>query len=258
MLSSVQISYLGLFIVNNHDPLIEPLRNLKYTHGFNTLFDTIQHSEPNRIYSAGYTASIVANLNLMLLLMLIPLTLALIFFIIHKKSTKWRIMCDKAWRLMIGEGMITTLLLSLYNFSSSLGVFMIYGSPKTSYFAVSIFEILVYVGLIGVCIWILVSKNAVWLGEYRDMFNWNVMSEKYYLVPISQRIVVGLLLSALNFSFASGIISILIMVGCVILLGIKRPFVQNYHNYRSISHLSIAILILILYLVLSINSPSKK
>ena len=102
MLSTVQVSYLGLFIVNNHDPLIEPLKNLKYTSGLNSLFTGEQYFVPNRIYSAGYTSEILVNLNLMLLLMLIPLTISLIFFVIHKKSTKWRIISNKIWRLMLG------------------------------------------------------------------------------------------------------------------------------------------------------------
>ena len=102
MLSTVQISYLGLFIVNNHDPLIEPLKNLKYTSGLNNLFDTSQNLAPNRVYWAGYTSEVLANFNLMLLLMLIPLSLSLFFYILFRKSTKWRFLSEKLWKLMLG------------------------------------------------------------------------------------------------------------------------------------------------------------
>lgn len=69
---------------------------------------------------------------------------------------------------------------------------------------------------------------------------------------------VGLLLSIINFSYVSGIISILIIGAYIGVTAYKRPFVKKYHNFRSIAHCSIAILILALYVVLGINGPSRK
>lgn len=60
--------------------------------------------------------------------------------------------------------MLTTILFSLYNFSSSLGVFIAYGSPSSDYFYMSIIEVLLYGGLLGFTIWMLVTKDAIWMG----------------------------------------------------------------------------------------------
>ena len=106
--------------------------------------------------------------------------------------------------------------------------------------------------------WTFLAKDQIWMGEYKTMFNWNVLSEKYYLIPIGQRIIVGLLLSTINFSFASGIVSIIVIISYIIITAYKKPFVKKYHNYRSIVHCSIAIIILGLYVLLSITGPSKK
>lgn len=91
MIGVMQISYIGLFILNHSDPLIHSLNLLEFTYGMNSIITTTQQNAPNRIYSTGYTSSLISNLNLMMLIVLIPPLVSLIFYIIHLKSTKNRI-----------------------------------------------------------------------------------------------------------------------------------------------------------------------
>ena len=64
--------------------------------------DAEQQNAPNRIYSTGYTSSALSNLNAMLFLLLIPPITSGILYIIHLKSTKYRIKMEKAYRLVFG------------------------------------------------------------------------------------------------------------------------------------------------------------
>jgi hypothetical protein len=91
MVAVMQISYIGLFIVNFSDPLINSLNLLEYTNGVNDLISTTQNKVPNRIYSTGYTSSTISNLNIMMCLLMIPPFLSLVFYLIHKNSVKYRI-----------------------------------------------------------------------------------------------------------------------------------------------------------------------
>ena len=91
MIGPVQMCYYGLFIVNNSDPLIESLSIFKYASGYNIYFDSHQGRLPNRLFAINYTSSVIINLNLMIIVFVIPPILAFIFYRIHLASTKWRI-----------------------------------------------------------------------------------------------------------------------------------------------------------------------
>lgn len=120
MIGIVQIAYIGLFIVNHSDPLINSLNNLEMANGINNLIDTTQQNTPNRIFSTGYTSSALSNLNIMLFVLILPPIASILFYVIHRKSTKYRFAMSKAWKLAIGEWYLSAFLFVLYNYSSSL------------------------------------------------------------------------------------------------------------------------------------------
>ena len=126
MLATIQIAYFGLFIVNQSDPLIEPLRILVYSNGYNRVLSVSQQHSPDRVYAAGFMPVILGNLNLMLLILVLPPLAAFIFYRIHLRNTRWRIRMSKVWRRILGEYWITAMLFTLYNFSASLGIFFLY------------------------------------------------------------------------------------------------------------------------------------
>lgn len=127
MIAVMQISYLGLFIINHGDPYFYSLNSLQYSNGINNLFtDTAQQNSPSRIYYSGITSSVISNLNIMLSILLIPPIVSFIFYQLHKRSTKWRIRMGRTWKLVLGEWSLTLFLFILYNYSSSLTGFCLF------------------------------------------------------------------------------------------------------------------------------------
>ena len=58
-------------------------------------------------------------------------------------------------------------------------------------------------------------------------------------------------------SFASGIICVLTSIGCIIVVAVKKPFIAQSENYRSIITNIYSILILGLYIGISAHGPSS-
>lgn len=223
MLGPLQISYFGLFIVNNSDPLIEPLNNLIFSNGYNIRLPTPQSTLPNRIFSTGFTSSVITNLNIMLSLQILAPLLACLCYYIHKKSTSMRIKMERYWKLMLGELSLTFAIFNLYNFSCSFGAFLAYSSLSWLLY-ISIFEVLLFGGYFGFLIWMFVKKTDSYIGEYKTAFNWNVFSRIYYIIPIFERVAIGTVLVIGSGSFAAGIISILILIVSASVVGVKKPF----------------------------------
>lgn len=95
------------------------------------------------------------------------------------------------------------------------------------------------------------------MGQYKFSFNWNVFSGLYYIIPILQRFLTGILITGGNASFASGIIAVLVFLTAIIIVIVKKPFIYKYQNYRSIITNIYSILILGIYIGLSIYGPSR-
>ena len=91
------------------------------------------------------------------------------------------------------------------------------------------------------------------MGEFKDKFNWSAFSGNYYIIPIVQRLLIGSIITAANMSFASAIVAIVILLTSIIILAVKKPFVQGYENYRSILTNVFSILVLSMYTAYSIG-----
>ena len=128
MMGVNQLAFFGLFILNYSDPLVSSLTYFGLFNGLIDIVPTTQQNTPNRIYAVGFTQLIIANINVSLFLVILPLIVCLIFYIIHSQSTKYRIRMKKACRLLVGEWFLTAFILILYNYSSSLTGFCIFTS----------------------------------------------------------------------------------------------------------------------------------
>ena len=257
MMAVNQLSYFGLFIVNHSDPLVEPLSLFRYTNGINSMLNSAQGKTPNRVYALDFAPSVSSNLNYMLLLIVVPPIASLIFHIIHKRSIKWRIRMERAFKLALGECLMTMTLFTLYNYSSSLAVFMTSAVASSWQFYMSIVELVLYGGVGSLMVWFFVKKDDSWMGEYKWNFNWNRFCELYYLVPLGQRFLIGFLLGAINMTFAAGIICSLLMVSSIVVVAVKKPFIEKYHNARSIATSAMGVLLLGVYITLGVSGPSK-
>ena len=259
MVAVMQISYLGLFIINHGDPLFYSLNNLQYTNGINTIVNPnppLQQKSPSRVYYSGHTPSAITNLNLMLLLLLIPPLLSFILYQLHLKSTKYRITMDKYWKLALGEGSLTSFLFILYNSSSSLTTFTLHTNTINLSFYLSLLEILLLTIIFTTILYLFLTKDKVWMGEYKSNFNWNTFAGNYYILPTAQRVLIGIILTAANMTYLSAALSIAILLTSILIIAIKKPFVSRSENIRSILTNVYSILVLSVYMGYSIRGPS--
>ena len=83
-------------------------------------------------------------------------------------------------------------------------------------------------GVFSVLLWMYITRDKIWMGEYKNNFNWNKYSSLCYLFPIFQRFLVGILFTAASVSFAPAIISIVLLIICILAVALKKPFVEMY------------------------------
>lgn len=134
---------------------------------------------------------------------------------------------EKIWKLVIGEWFLTIVLFILYNYSFSFTAFCLFSEADGWQFFVSIAELVLISGTVTFLLGMFITKDHTWMGEYKESFNWNAFSGLYHLIPIAQRLLVGIILTAANMSFASGIVSVLLLVACMVIVIIKKSSVDN-------------------------------
>ena len=77
------------------------------------------------------------------------------------------------------------------------------------------------------------------------------------MFPIGQKVLVGVLITAVSQSIASSILSICVFAAGIIVVAVKKPYIEVYHNVRSIVMGAFSILILVLYTILSLRPESR-
>lgn len=80
MIGMIQVTYLGLFIISFNDPLMRSLNFLRFSHGFSDLIPKTQGNVPGRIYYTGTAESVFHNLNIVILISIIPLIISFVFY----------------------------------------------------------------------------------------------------------------------------------------------------------------------------------
>lgn len=100
-----------------------------------------------------------------------------------------------------------------------------YSSISSWRFYLSICEILVYFGLMGVLLWIFIAKGKEWTGEFKTEFNWNKFSQLYYLIPILLRLVIGVTMGVGNMHFLSGIIVLILLLVDITIVSVQKPYI---------------------------------
>lgn len=88
MMGVIQVSYIGLMIINYVNPILAPLTKIVFVNGFNSMFSSpsVGSSIPNRITSLSYQGELAYNLNYTTALLLLPFIVSLILFIASKIS----------------------------------------------------------------------------------------------------------------------------------------------------------------------------
>ena len=102
MIGIVQISYLGLFLLDVTDPLVTPLDFLKYSNGFNNILPNPAADTPKRIQNTGYYVFVLDNINIMLVFVLIPMILGTWFLIMSRMSKRPLVKTISYYKLCLG------------------------------------------------------------------------------------------------------------------------------------------------------------
>lgn len=127
MIMVVQIAYIGLITIDKLQSLLYCLINLWPSNGYNKLAlpDKLNSYIPTRVSVIGYKTYFLANFNLDLILMLLPIIVGLIIFIFSKikNDKEWRIKSYKVFK----EWGITALLFVQIHLIASLCLTVKYG-----------------------------------------------------------------------------------------------------------------------------------
>lgn len=150
MMGIVQAAFLGLFMLNYNDPMIESLEFLKYSNGFNDLISNPSSNIPSRISLLGYSELVTNNLNVAALVILLPLLSGLIFLIISQVKRRGKLTMLSYFKLCMGEWTFFFVLFSLYNLSTSTALFVshVRETVRDWRFTVSIVEIAILFTLV--------------------------------------------------------------------------------------------------------------
>ena len=154
MMGIVQVSFLGLMMLNYHDPIVSSLSFLKYSNGFNDILP-LENILPNRIYLLGYSYFVIDNLNIPALIMIIPFFVGLIILIISQIKRRGKLTLVSYFKLCVGEWTMFFIFFSLINFSTSATLFFKYFMSGTKSF-LSIGEIS--------AIFVFISANLILFG----------------------------------------------------------------------------------------------
>lgn len=144
MMGVIQVSYIGLMIVNYLNPVLAPFSKISFVNGFNDMFSTGSASGamPNRITALNYYGELARNLNYTTFLLVLPLLVSLVLYLVSRFSKKPKETRDQLYRysqICLCEYGLTGCMFLLYQFVVSVFLFVIYNpGTSSSLFGVSI------------------------------------------------------------------------------------------------------------------------
>lgn len=94
---------------------------------------------------------------------------------------------------------------------------------------------------------VLFAKKPTHFGDFKTAFKSDNLSQSHYYLLIGSRFILSILLVVTNTTTASGFICSLIPLIGIVYLGIRRPYLQNYNNFRAIFNSSCEFVILAIY-----------
>lgn len=254
MIGVMQVAFLGLMIVTNLPPLIAPLNILVRSTGYNEAFSNSTQlqsgSVPYRISSVSLRAPMIYSLNYTLILLILPFVVALCLFIASKIKKGNQAQQEKLVRwsmIALNEWGFTAVLFVLYHTTASLVLFVLSaGQLDQTMMAISAVEIVMVLSL-TIASLVLFKYKAEYVGEYRQAFNPDVLSQFHYWLVAGTRILLAALLVGVNSMDFSGFICLSIPLVSIIYLAAKRPYNFLYNNIRAIVNEVIILAVLGIY-----------
>lgn len=258
MIGVLQVAFLGLISLQYMQPLFAALTNVAFVNGVNTLYSSqrqtllvngdLSSGVPKNAVALQYDAQMAYSLNYSIALLLLPSFVGLVLFVaskIVKDNKKKGQLTQWSWTALCDFGLSAVVFLT-YHVVASLLVWIMYGNAQGTIFPFSIVDLLLAL-VVAVSVFVLFWKRPQHFGDFKKAFKPDRLSQAHYYFVIGARILLACLLVGANGWVYSGFISTIIPVAVIVFLGVRRPYLQNYNNYRAISNAAIEAVILGIY-----------
>jgi hypothetical protein len=173
------------------------------------------------------------TLNYTLILVLLPLVVALVLrlaaALVKSKSQKLK---DYSMTALCEYGFTATMFV-MYHMAIGLSLQLMYFKTSEALFAVNIADCAIVVGNVVLMV-VLYKVKPEHFGDYRKEFKPDALSQHYYLLIMGGRVILSVLLVAMNSIQAVGLVAMAIPLAGIILLAVRKPYLRGYNNYRAI------------------------
>lgn len=154
---------------------------------------------------------------------------------------------------MLGEYIYIALIYLLYPISFNLGMFLMTMKEQPQQFMImSIVELACFFVVLIVLCALYIRSNETLFGEFKYSFKVNKFSSNcYYLIPVVEKIAIGGALGALNTSYISAVVGIVLLLATAAVTLVKKPFAEKFSNERVAVNKLLSALILGVYIFLN-------
>ncbi len=261
MMAVVQISFFALMTLSQLNPCFAALSQLRFVNGYNSLNnnhleDQLSPNQPKGIFLFSRFAE---NFNFTAAIVVVPLLVALVAFVLSKTAFKNNEKVERVFQRALGEYTLNGLLFSGYIIAVAFSLQVMYGIKNSSDFIgkVSLAECSLFLALlVGYFVFLLLKPQ--FFGEFVESFKKDKLSSKMYNFLLVERVLVGGCLVFLLAVSMEAVVPLAVFLLTGVFVVVKRPYRENYHNFRAVANMSISCVVLAIYLVFRMSSPENR
>lgn len=259
MIGVVQVAFVGLIVLDYMQPLLAPLARIGFVNGVNSLFADQKQSlyadgtlavggVPRNVAALSYDSQMAYSLNYSVALLLLPPLVALALLAgsrIAKDEERRGKLRRWAWTALCDFGLSAVVFL-LYQVVTSLLVWAVYSKSQGALFPFSIVDAVVSLAVTAGVL-VLFRRRPEHFGDFRGAFKPDALSQQHYYVLTAGRVLLAALLVATCASSYAGFVCLLVPLGSLVFLALRRPYRHGYNNGRAILNASVDVLVLAVY-----------
>lgn len=121
----------------------------------------------------------------------------------------------------------------LYHATIGLTLQLMYFNTSGQLFPMNIADTALVV-VVTISMVVLFELKPEHFGDFRKEFKLDKLSQHYYMVLLAGRMLLAVMLVAMNSVTVVAFVGMVIPVADVVLLSVKKPYVRGYNNYRAI------------------------
>lgn len=208
--------------------------NASIVHGFN--FDLNGEEDlkvPIRVKSIGYGSGMVQNVNFMLGLILLEVTVAAVIFAVGKVFPSFAATSEKITSLMLKKYLLALVLFNTLNISYCAGLQFMYGDINDPLYVLDVVIAVVSLALPLLMLGFLAFSDKTHFGEFTKDLRANGTAKIFFFACILYKMVLGLLMSTQNESEEGTILAVFLTMLFVLYATANKPFLRVRENYRT-------------------------